>query len=434
MQVTVEQQGPCEVELNIEIPIEQVSTAREKVYTDIGKHTSIPGFRKGKAPRAILERHLSDETVRRHLLDELLPDAYAQAIKDNDIDPYADPDVDIVQFEADQALIFKAKVPLPPKIELGEYRGIEVERPAVDVTDDDVETEVKNLQMQRGEMKGVEDRPVRSGDMVVMQMLAVIEGEDPGEPRRTVISIGSNPPIFDDQVIGMNLEEERSFTIEYPTDAADESLAGKKVDYTVTVEAIRELVLPEVDDDFAKSLGEYESLDALTEAVRTRLLERNNLRADQEVESRIIEEIVSRSQVSYPEIMVKARIAHHLEHLREDLEQRGRTLKQYLEGLGRTREEFMADLTESYSRRVAVGLVLGQIVEKENLAVTEEEVEAEMSRLGEAAKVPREAVEAYLEPRGGRDGLEEAMQERKISDFILSVSTIKSAEGGAQST
>ena len=434
MQVTVEQQGPCEVELNIEIPAEQVSTARDKVYKEIGAHTSIPGFRKGKAPRAILEKHLSDETVRRHLLDELLPDAYAQALKDNDIDPYADPDVDIVQFEADQPLIFKAKVPLPPKVELGEYRGILVERPTVNITDEDIDAELKHLRMQRGEMRGVEDRPVQSGDVVVMQMLAVVEGENPGKPRRTVVSIGSNPPVFDDQVVGMNAEEEKSFTIEYPADVADESLAGKKADYTVTVEAIRELVLPDLDDEFAKSLGEYDSLDALKNGLRDSLTDRANARADQEVESRIIEEIVSRSQVSYPEIMVKARVAHHLEHLREDLEQRGRTLKQYLEGLGRTGDEFMADLTESYSRRVAIGLVLGQLAENENLVVTEEEVEAEISRLEEASNAPREAVEAYLEPRGGRDGLEEAMQEKRISDFILSVSTIKSAESGEQST
>lgn len=434
MQVTVERKSPCQVELNIEVPAEQVITAKDKVYKELGKHTAVPGFRKGKAPRAILERHVSPESVRRYMLDELLPDAYAKALEENKIEPYADPEIDIVQLEDEQPFIFKADVPLAPTVELGEYKGIEVERADVTVPDEDVEAELKRLQESRAPIEQVEGRPVQSGDILLAELKATIEGEEPAEPRRTLIRIGANLPEFDDNVIGMNIGDEKSFTVEYPTGIPDENLAGKRVDYTIKVESIREVKLPELNDEFAQSIGEYKTLDDLRADIRANIMEALNAAADREVENKIIDEIVSRSKVCFPDVMQKARVAHYLEHLREDLEKEGRTLKQYLEAIGRTREEFMNDLNEAISRRITTGLVLGELAEKENLAVSDEEVDARIDNMAEEAKASREAVEAYLEPRGGREGLGNAMLDEKITEFLKSVSKIKSGESGKDST
>lgn len=430
MQVNVEQLNPCEVELNIEVPAEQVSSTKDKVYKEIGKHTAVPGFRKGKAPRAILERQVDPDRVRRYMLDELLPEAYAAALEENKIDPYADPEIDIVQLEDEQPFIFKAKVPLPPKVELGEYKGIEVERPEVNVTDDDVEAELKYLQESRAKIEKVEDRVVQTGDMVLAEMTATIEGEETAEPKRTLVRVGSNLPEFDEQIVGMSLDEEKIFSVEYPAGIPDESLAGKKVDYIVKVESMREVKLPELTDEFAQSLGTYQTVDELKADITKQLTESRNRAADSDVENKIIEEIVARSTVCFPGVMVQSRVAHELEHLREDLEKEGRSFKQYLEQIGKTREEFMEQLNQAISQRVTAGLVLGELAEKENLETTEQEVDTEIDRMAEEAKAGRESVEAYLEPRGGREALSNALLDKKITDFLKSVSKINSGESG----
>ncbi len=435
MQVKVEQQGPCEVELNIEVPAEQVTSTRDKVFKEMGQHATVPGFRRGKAPRALLERHLSPESIRSHLLDELLPDAYAEALEEAKIEPYTDPEIDIVQLEQEQPFIFKAKVPLPPKVELGEYKGIEVERPEVTVTDEDIDSELEYLQQNKASIEPIEDRPVESGDLVTAELKVVPEGEEPQEPGRARIRVGSNIPEFDANIVGMKLDEEKSFTIDYASDFADEELAGKKIDYTVKIEKIYQVKLPELDDEFVQGLpGNMETLDALKDSIRSRLTEARNRSADSEVENKIIEAIVSRSTVCFPDVIVKSRVAHELEHLREDLEKENRTFKQYLEQIGRTREQFMDELNQAISHRVTVGLVLGELASAEKLEVTDEEIEARIDSMVEESKATREAVEAYLEPRGGRESLGNAMLDQKITDFIKSVSTIKSGESVPQST
>lgn len=435
MQVKVEEKSPCEVELSIEVPAEQVSSARDKVFKEMGRRATIPGFRKGKAPRALLERQLSPESVRSHLLDELLPDAYAEALEETKIEPFTDPEIDVVQLEVEQPFIFTAKVPLPPKVELGEYKGIEVERPEVKVSDEDIDNELGYLQQNKATIQPIEDRPVETGDLVTAELKVVPEGEEPQEPGRARIRVGSNIPEFDSNIVGMNLDEEKSFRIEYPSDSDDEHLAGKKIDYTVKIEKIYKVTLPELDDEFAQGLpGGIETLEALKENIRDRLMEARNQAADSEVENKIIDTIVTRSKVCFPEVLVKSRVAHQLEHLREDLEKENRTFKQYLEQIGRTREQFMDELNQAITRRVTVGLVLGEMASAEKLEVPDEEIEARIDAMVEEAKASREAVEAYLEPRGGRESLGNAMLDQKITDFIKSVSKIKSGESVQQST
>ncbi len=428
MQVKVEHQNPCQVELTIEVPAEEVVSTMDRVYREMGKHTQVPGFRKGKAPRAILERHVSEESVRRHTMDDLLPQAYADALQETKVEPYTDPEIEIVQFENEQPLIFKARVPLPPKIELGEYKGIEVERAQVGVTDEDIEAELKYIQDSRAKIEPAEGRGIQTGDIAMVEMTTTIEGEEPAEARRTLVRVGSNVPAFDEQMIGMNPGDEKSFDVDYPQDAPDEAIAGKKMHYAVKVESIREVKLPELNDEFAQAVGEFKSIEELKDEIRRRLTDARNSAADQEVENRIIEEIVSRSSVCFPDVIVESRVSHDLQHLREDLEKEGRNMRQYLDQIGKTRDEFMEELKQAITRRVTAGLVLGELAEKENLRVTDEELDARIDQMAEEAKTTREAVEAYMEPRGGRDSLENAMLDARITDFLKSVSNIKSGE------
>lgn len=434
MQVSVQQLDPCKVELNIEVEPQKVAQTVEQVYGEFAKRAEVPGFRKGKTPRPILERYVSPESVRRRALDLMMPEAYREALQETGIRPYAEPELEVVQLDTEGSFVFKALVPLPPIVELGEYKEIEVEREEVVVTNDDVETELRALQERQAPVEKVEDRGVRSGDLVVAEVVSAIEGQQAATPRRTLIRVGTNPPEFDANLLGLKTGEEKGFGMTYPNDFAEEALAGKRVDYQVRVEAIREVKLPELNNEFAQSVGDYETLDELRDDIRAKLVETRNEAADRDVNNKIVNEIVSRSKVEFPDVLVSAEVSRELEAIRQDLEKEGRSFERYFEQIGKTRDQFLNELREEAARRIKVGLVLGELAEKEHIEVTEEEVEGEVGRMAADAKTTKDAVEAYLEPRGGRGSLANSLLNQKIGEFIKSVSTIKSGEVKVEST
>lgn len=425
MQVTVEQQTPSQVELKVEVDAETVAKTIDQVYDEFSKRTNVPGFRKGKTPRKILERYVSPESVKRRAVELMVPTAFNEAIAEKDLKPYAEPDLQIVQFEAEQPFVFKATVPLPPKIEMGEYKGIEVERPKVEVTDQDIEAQLKLLQESRATSQKVEDRGIRMGDIVIAEITSQVEGREKSQARRSMIEIGTSIPAFDQNLLDLRPEERRTFDIEYPADHSEPDLAGKKVTFDVAVEAIRERLFPELNDEFAGQVGDFQTLDELREDIRARLIAAREQSADQEAERRVLEEIVARSKVDFPDVLVEHEVGHDLDEIQKRLEKENVSVGEYLRQIGKTREQFTADLREEAARRLKTGLVLGEIALIEKIDVIEEEVEAEIERRAAESKATREAVEAYIEARGGRASLRNTLLHRKIMDFLRSVSTIK---------
>lgn len=424
MQVTAERPKPCEVELKIEVGTDKVAQAIDTVYRELAKTTSVPGFRKGKVPRKILERYVSPESVRQRAVEIMVPQAYQDALEQEDIQPYADPELEIVQFEADQPFIFKATVPLPPTVELGEYKGIEVQRPQVTVTDEDIDTQLKYLQESRASTEKVEGRGIQQDDIVVAEVSSQVEGEEKSSPRRSLIEVGSNVEGFDENILGMESGQRRTFAIRYPEDYGDERLAGKNVEFDISVEAIRERHVPELNDEFAKSLGEFETLADLREEIKNRLTKSREESAESEVEEKIVNEIVARSKVCYPEVLVEHEMHHDIEDLMERLERQGLTIDQYLERTGRSRDDLLAEYREAAERRLRTGLVLGEIIEKEGIEVSDEEVQAEVDRMIAESKASAEAVEQYIEATGGRKRIRNSLLTRKVLDYLKSVSVI----------
>ena len=425
MQVTVEQLDPCKVQINIEVEAEKVAETIIEVYGEFAKVTNVPGFRKGKAPRNILERYVSPESLRREAIDHLVAPAYLEALKEKDIHPYADPEVEIVEFETDKPFTFKAIVPLPPKIELGEHKGIEVKRPKVKITDEDVEAQMKYLQESRATSTKVDDRGVQEGDVLVSETASALEGQDKGEPKRSLIQLGSNVPGFDEQIMGMKPGERRTFAIKYPNDFPDKDTAGKKVEFEVALESIRERHIPELNDEFAKTMGGFETLEAMREDVKTRLIASAEESADKEVELAIIKEIIARSKVDFPDILVEHEISHDIEELQQRLSRQGMNIQQYLQQTGKTQEEFLSELREAAAKRIQAGLILAEVSDAEKINVTDEEVDAEIERMAAESKATKESVEAYIEARGGKPSLKNLMLNKKILDLLKSVSTIK---------
>ena len=341
MQVTSEQRTPCEVELTIEVGTDRVAQAINNVYRELSQTTSIPGFRKGKTPRQILEKYISPESVRRRTIETVIPDAYHDAVHDQDIHPYTDPEIEVVQFEDDKPFIFKAVVPLPPTVKLGEYKGIEEKREVREITDADVEEQLKQLQESRATSRDVEGRGVQAGDFVIAEVSSRVGDEEMPPARRTLIEIGSNIPGFDDNILGMEPEQRRTFALDYPADHPDESLAGKTADFDVAVHAIKEKVAPEMDYEFAKSIGKFETIDELKADIRKHMIESAEQAADREVEGRIIDEIVSRSEVCFPEIMVEHDVYHDMEELQQRLSRQGATIHQYLQQTGKSQDDLL---------------------------------------------------------------------------------------------
>ncbi len=434
MQVTVERQDACSTILNIEVDAEQVARTVKGVYRELAQQVDIPGFRRGKAPQVILERYISPESVRQRAIRELIPAAYAEALKEADLQPFAEPEVEVVKFEKDSPFIFKAKVPLPPKVELGEYKGIEVERPKVEVTDSDVDLQLEQLRGSHATYKPVEDRGIESGDFVIAEITSQIEGEANKRSTRSALHVGTNLPDFDNAIMGMKPGERRTFSLTYPADFSDPDLAGKKAEFDVAVESIRIRVLPELNDEFAKEISNFDTLDQLREDIRRRLIEYRNREADREVDSKIVEQIVSRSNICFPEVMVEHEVHHDLEDIEEQVKRQNATIEDYLRQTGQTEEQLLETLREAASRRLRVGLVLGEIANVEGIRVSDEEVDAEIDRIAREEKTTREAVVGFLETQGGTDGLRNRLLNRKIFEFLRSVSNIKSAEISAEST
>lgn len=425
MQVTTEQRTPCEVELKIEVSTDKVAQAINQVYKEFSQTTSIPGFRKGKTPRAILERYASEDSIKQGAIEIMVPDAYMEAIKEQDIHPYHEPDVEVVQFETDQPFIFKAIIPLPPKVELGDYKGIEVERKVQQITDEDVDAQLKYLQESKATSKAVEGRGLQSGDYAIANISSKVDDEEMSEPRRSMIEVGNNVPGFDDSIVGMEAGQQKTFSVEYPADYPDDKLAGKKTEFDVTVESIKEKVMPELDDEFAKTIGKIETIDELKADIRKHLEETANETADREVEQKIVEEIANRSEVCFPGVMVDQDVHLDLEDLQTRLSRQGITIQQYMQHTGKSEEDMLNEYREAARQRLRVGLSLGEVADVEKIDVTTEEVEDEVQKMAEESNVSVESVESYIETRGGKALLRNSMLNKKIMDFIKSVSVIK---------
>ncbi len=425
MQITSEKINPCKIDLTIEIEPEKVAEAYNQAYKEFGKVTSVPGFRKGKAPRAILEKYVAEESVRREVADILVTQAYPAAIEQEKIEPYADPEFNVEELEEGKPAKFKASVPLPPKVELGEYKGIKVTKTKVEATDADVDLEVKNIQDRRTTAEKVEDRGVQETDIVIAEISSNVDDGPMCEPKRSLIQIGQNVPGFDEQIMGLKPGERKSFELTYPDDFEDEALRGKKSKFDVSVESLRERKAPELNDEFAKEVGGFENMDALRAHIKQQIIEFRENESERDVERQIVEGIVANSEIHLPEVLVEHEIGHDMQEIQASLNRQNLTIDQYLRNVGKDREEFFKELYESAERRLKAGMAMGEVSDKENIDVKDEDIDAEIERLAAESNTTTDAIIAYMDSRGGRATLGNNMLNRRILDYLKSVSVVK---------
>jgi len=390
------------VELEIEVDSQKFEEGMQSAYIKNRKKFSVPGFRKGRVPRKIVEKYYGEAVLYEDAINIICPEAYDEAVKENGIEPVDRPEIDIKQIGSGENLIFTARVTVKPEVQLGQYKGIEVNKIEYNVTDEDVEQELKKMQDKNSRLITVEDRPVQSGDIAVIDFEGFVDGKafEGGKGTNYNLEIGSGQfiPGFEEQLIGKNAGEEVEVHVTFPEEYHAAELAGKPAVFKVKISQIKVKELPEIDDEFAKDVSEFDTIDQLKEDIRKKLTEEREHRAKHELENSIIEKVVEGAVTDIPEVMIENQIQNMLRDFDMRLRGQGLDLQKYMEYTGSDINTFKEQFKEQAEKQVKTSLVLEAISKAEEIEVSDEEVEKELARLAENYKMDVEKMKNILRP------------------------------------
>lgn len=389
------------VKLVIEASAEEFEAGLNAAYNKNKNKISVPGFRKGKAPRKMIEQLYGSQIFFEDAANEIIPDAYADAAKESGLDIVSQPKVSIEQLEAGKPFIFAAEVAVRPEVELGEYKGVEVTKADAEVTDADVEEELKKVQDQNSRTVSVEDRAVKDGDMTVIDFEGFIDGEafEGGKGENYPLTIGSHSFIdtFEEQMIGMNIGEEKELNVTFPEDYHAENLKGKPATFKVTVKEIKEKQLPELDDDFAQDVSDFDTLAEYKDDLKKKIAERKESEAKAKKESEAIEKVVEAAKMDIPQAMIDTHVNRMLEDFAMRLQQQGLSVEQYFQYTGMTADKIMEEMKPEAVKRIKNSLVLEAVAKAENIEVSEEEFEAELQKMADMYKMEIEKIKEFMQ-------------------------------------
>ena len=389
------------VKLVIEASAEEFEAGLNAAYNKNKYKISVPGFRKGKAPRKMIEQLYGSQIFFEDAANEIIPDAYADAAKESGLDIVSQPKVSIEQLEAGKPFIFAAEVAVRPEVELGEYKGVEVTKADAEVTDADVEEELKKVQDQNSRTVSVEDRAVKDGDMTVIDFEGFIDGEafDGGKGENYPLTIGSHSFIdtFEEQMIGMNIGEEKELNVTFPEDYHAENLKGKPATFKVTVKEIKEKQLPELDDDFAQDVSDFDTLAEYKDDLKKKIAERKESEAKAKKESEAIEKVVEAAKMDIPQAMIDTQVNRMLEDFAMRLQQQGLSVEQYFQYTGMTADKIMEEMKPEAVKRIKNSLVLEAVAKAENIEVSEEEFEAELQKMADMYQMEIEKIKEFMQ-------------------------------------
>ncbi|MDB5083780.1 MAG: trigger factor [Bacilli bacterium] len=415
--------------LEVSVEAESVSDALTQAFKKVVKQVNVPGFRKGKVPRQLFEKRFGVESLYNDALDILLPEAYMHAVIDSKINPVSRPDIEVVQIEQGKSLIFKATVTVKPEVDLGDYKGLQLEKKEFAVTDEQVEAELETLRKNHAELITIEDGQTIEGDQVTIDFLGSLDGVpfEGGEAENYQLEIGSNTfiPGFEDQLVGMAKEEHKDINVTFPADYHVPTLAGQEVVFAVTLHEIKRKQLPNLDDEFAKDVSEFETLDELRADLRTKLEEQAVQAEKRSIEEQAVEKAVEAATIDLPHVMVHNEIETMLEEFKQRLQTQGIPYDAYLQITGGSEDQVRAEMHESAEKRVRTQLVLEAIANAEEIAVSDEDVDAELSNIAETAKLEVDQVRSILSQRDSNfAGMKSELATRKTIEFLVNNSQI----------
>ena len=421
MSVKVENtENKNEVKLTFNIEAEKFEEAMKKVYTKTSKYFNIPGFRKGKAPMQLVERQYGSAIFYEDAFNELVPDIYDEAIKENKIEAVSRPNIDIVQMEKGKELIFTATVETKPEVELGKYKGIEIKKIEYTTTDKDIEHELGHMAERNARLVTVEDRPVEKGDITTIDFEGSIDGVqfEGGKAENHELEIGSNTfiPGFEDQIIGMKLEEEKDIKVKFPEDYFSKDLAGKDAVFKVKLHEIKKKELPKIDDEFAKDVSEFDTVSELKNSIKEKLDTENAEKSKYETEEEAIKVVCDNTKLDIPNGMIELEIDNMIKDMETRLSYQGLNLNQYLQIMGKTEADMRENFKEQAEKSIKSRLVLEAIVKAENFEVTPEEVS---EKVKEMAKQYGRKEEELLENKELKEYIENNIKTQKAIEFIV---------------
>jgi len=422
VKVTRDKTENSQVFLTIEMDPAEVDESLESSYHRLVKRVSVPGFRKGKAPRPVLERHIGRESLLDDALDNLLPQACERAIAEQEIEPIVQPQIEIVQTDP---VVFKATVSVKPTVELGDYHQIRVERQPVKVAEDDVNAAIEGLRQQYATWEPVE-RPVQFDDLVTFDIESSIDGEpfinEKGTQYQVIQDLPFPAPGFAEQLTGLRPGEEKQFRLQFPSDYPRDELKGKEASFTVRISEIKEKRLPGLNDEFAGVVSpDFQTLASLREQVLADLERRAEERARIDFEEQVVQAAVDISQVEFPPVLVEMEINRLLDRQSRRLQMGGLKMEEYLMQVNKTEEELREELRPLATRRVTQSLVLDRVAEQEKLEVGDTEIGGEIENIVEGATEDKEELREFLETSQTRPVIEQQLMTRKTIQRLVEI-------------
>jgi trigger factor len=421
--VELEKLDQNRVRLSIEVDVAAVDAALEHSYQQVSRRVNIPGFRRGKAPRSIVERYAGQSTILEGALDELLAPSYSEALTEQKVEPVDQPEVDIVEFEAGKPLKYTATVTVKPEVTLGQYTGLGIAKEVREVTDADVDTQLNQLRERSAQIVPADDAELANGLTGIIDFEGFL-GDEPfagGKGNDFSLEIGSGTfiPGFEEQLVGMKKDETRDIKVTFPADYRAAELAGKDAHFVVSLKEIKKKELPELNDDFAKGLGSFETIDALRETVK------NNLVASAEEEAKstqintAVNKVIEASTVELPDVMVNHRLDSLVEDVSRRMQSQGLTMEQYCQSTGKTMDDVRTDMRPQAVQSIKRDLVLEAIAKQENIEISDADIELEIGRMAEMYGTPAAEIRKVFEQRNTLGDLRDSLRTQKAIEFII---------------
>ena len=425
MSMQVEKLEKNMAKLTIEVGADKVNDAIKKAYDKNKGKMSVPGFRKGKVPQAMIEKMYGPEVFYEDAANFLIPDAYAEEVEAaKDLEVVSQPKIDVVQMEKGKNFIFTAEVALKPPVDLGKYKGVKIEKIDTEVTDEDIDKEIKREQEANARTITIEDRPVKDGDTAVIDFEGFIGDEafegGKGENYPLVIGSGSFIPGFEEQLIGKNTGDDVDVKVTFPEDYNAKDLAGKEALFKVKINEIKEKELPELDDEFASEVSEFDTMAEYREDVKKNLAEKKEKEAKDKKEDAVIEAIIKDSKMDIPDAMIETQARTMVNDYARRLQSQGLSLEQYFMFTGLDMDKFTEQMKEGARKRIESRLILEAVVKAENFEVTDEEYEKELERIAEESKMEVDKLKEYIgDDEYGRNQIIDDLKIQKAVDFVV---------------
>lgn len=376
-----------EVKIEFTVEAEKFNEAIQNVYKKNAKYFNIPGFRKGKAPFKMVEKAYGIQIFYEDAFNEIAGEVYSKGLEDNKIEAVSKPEIDIVQIEAGKDLIFTAVVQTKPEVKLGKYKGIEIKKVEYNVSDEDIEHELSHVAEHNARLVSVEDKPVEKGNITIIDFEGFTDGKafEGGKAENYELEIGSGRfiPGFEDQIIGMKIDEEKDINVKFPEDYPSKDLAGKDATFKIKLHEIKKKELPEINDEFAKDASEFDTLEEWKESIKEKQEKENSSKAKFEMEEEAIAEVCKNATVDIPSGMIETQIDNMEQDIASRLSYQGMNLDQYLQMIGKTKKEFRDEYKEEAEKQVKTNLVLEAIMKDAKIEVTKEEIDAKVKEMAE---------------------------------------------------